>query len=137
MVNLTKLKSPRFLLSILLVLIIAGGGYTYLQLQKAKLVPPEEVTEVGIEYPRGTVEKIETGKIAIRTDAGLRTLLVDENTVATFEPESLAEALSGEKAASLADIKVGDEIAASVKTFSDGTEKAFFITILRQQKTSE
>lgn len=128
MVNLTKLKLPRSFLFIVLVLILVAVGGNY-YLQKVKPKPPEEVTEVGIEYPRGIVERMEEGKIVIRTDTGLRELLVDENTVATFEPESLAEALSGEKAASLEDIKVGDEIAASVKTFSDGTERAFFITI--------
>jgi len=129
MVNLANLKRPRYLVSIFLVLIlIVAGGYHYLCLQKAK--PPEEVTEVGFDYPRGTVERIETGKIAIRTDAGLRTLLVDEDTLVTFQAESLYEVIHGD-AASLADIKVGDEIGTSVKLFSDGTGRAFYIQILR------
>lgn len=134
MVDLTNLKRSRPLLLIILILIlVAGGGYYYLYLRKPKTTPPEEVTEVGIEYPRGAVERIEPDKIVIRTDTGLLELLVDENTIVTFETKSLAEALSDEKAASLKDIKVGDEIAASVKTSSDGTEKAFFITIFSEQ----
>lgn len=136
MVNLTKLKRPRPILLILLVLIlIVGGGvyYFYFYRQKIKPQPPEEVTEVGIEYPQGTVERIEEDKIVIRTDTGLLELLVDKNTIVTFETKSLAEALSGEKATSLEDIKVGDEIAASVKAFSDQTREAFYIEISREE----
>jgi len=132
MVDLTNLKRSRPLLLIILILIVvAGGGYYYLYLRKPKPTPPpEEAAEVEFDYPRGTVERIEEGKIAIRTEGGLLELLVDEETDVTFHEESLYEVIHGE-AASLEDIKVGDEIAASVKVLSDQSRGAFFIEIFR------
>lgn len=132
MADLTNLKlSPRSLLLIFFALIlIVRGGYLYLQ--RAKPTPPEEVTEVGFDYPRGTVERIETGEIVIRTEGGLRELLVDEDTLITFQAEGLYEMIHGD-AASLEDIKVGDEIGVTARVYSDQTMKAGFITILREE----
>jgi len=131
MVDLTNLKRSRPLLLIILILIlVAGGGYYYLYLRKPKPTPPEEVTEGGFDYPRGTVERIEEGKIVIRTEDGLRELLVDEDTLVTPQAEGLYEVIHGD-AGSLEDIEVGDEIGTSVKLFSDGTAKAFYIQILK------
>ena len=133
MVDLTNLKRSRPLLLIILILIlVAGGGYYYLYLRRAKPTPPEEVTFVKFEYPRGTVERIESDKIVIRTDTGLLNLLVDEETDVTFHEESLYEVIHGE-AASLEDITVGDEIVASVKVLSDQSRGAFFIEIFREE----
>ena len=98
------------------------------QLEKF-FVPVKEVTLVEFKYPKGTVERIEEGKIVIRADTGLLELLVNEDTDVSFHAESLYELLHGE-AASLEDIKVGDEIGTTVKVYSDQTVKAVYIQIL-------
>jgi Cu/Ag efflux protein CusF len=137
MADLTKIKIPRpllYLLAVLVVLGVVGGGYLYLK-SRAPSEPPVEdkyvVDLMDVSYPKGAVRKVSSSKITIQANGGTKSYVIDNDTEVEFEAESLQDIIDQKNKASLSDIKVGDQVSITVVERDNGQKWAGNIVILK------
>ncbi len=138
MPRIDKLKIPRplFYIFLVVIVILAVGGGLYLM---RKPTPPEQPPEdkyvvdlMDISYPKGTVKKVSSSKITIKTDSGLQTFVINKDTDFEFLAD-LQDIIENKNKGTLGDIKVGDEVSITVIVQDDGKKWAGNIVILRKK----